>query len=170
MTKKTDTTVKKNNTPKTHHDESAEPVEPEREIRWYHFASAFAVLALFVYALVVFFSRFDLSLVGATATMEYRTSSGCTTDSEKTDYPAKRLGIHEGDMFFIDRKSGAIRRVDNEAEATYRIDSLSEMIKVSARVTVDDEWESRDRYWAHGYRSQVTDESCNEFNQITFVK
>lgn len=167
MSKKTDMTEKEIRAPKS--KKTSEEVQPkEREIRWYHFASAFVVLLLFVYALSVFFTRFDPSLVGARANMKFTSSGGCTAGLDNISYATRRFGINNGDMFYLERAEGKIRHVDNESEANFRIDDIGATVKLSVRNQTSDEWVEQERYWEYDYTYSSDNEECKDINKITF--
>ena len=122
---------------------AAEEEEVDKEVRWYHFVAAIAAIGLVVAAFFVILNRFDLSLVGAEATM--RIAVGCSTniagdDINSDSLSARFLGVKEGDMFIV-VFGGEVKRTDNEEEANFKIREVTSMnVKYAYRKHDTKEW------------------------------
>lgn len=152
-------------------DKTEEVEELDREIRWYHFAAAIAVIVLAGVAIVTALNHFDVSLVNSAATLKLSVfqcgtstedvQSGASADSEKY------LGVNDGELYAIDGDRGKVKRVKNEDEANLRIDKVDSQIKFS--IKINDEWKEYRKNWGSTNYFDLSDEKqCGVTTGLTF--
>jgi hypothetical protein len=152
-------------------DTTEEVKELEREIRWYHFAAAIAVIILAGVAIVTALNHFDVSLVNSAATLKLSVfqcgtntediQSGASADSEKY------LGVNDGELYAIDGDRGKVKRVKNEDEANLRIDKVDSQIKFS--IKINDEWKEYRKNWGSTNYFDLSDEKqCGVTTGLNF--
>ena len=152
-------------------DTTEEVEELEREIRWYHFAAAIAVIILAGVAIVTALNHFDVSLVNSAATLKLSVfqcgtntediQSGASADSEKY------LGVNDGELYAIDGDRGKVKRVKNEDEANLRIDKVDSQIKFS--IKINDEWKEYRKNWGSTNYFDLSDEKqCGVTTGLNF--
>lgn len=152
-------------------DTTEEVKELEREIRWYHFAAAIAVIILAGVAIVTALNHFDVSLVNSAATLKLSAfqcgtntediQSGASADSEKY------LGVNDGELYAIDGDRGKVKRVKNEDEANLRIDKVDSQIKFS--IKINDEWKEYRKNWGSTNYFDLSDEKqCGVTTGLNF--
>jgi len=152
-------------------DTTEEVKELEREIRWYHFAAAIAVIILAGVAIVTALNHFDVSLVNSAATLKLSVfqcgtntediQSGTSADSEKY------LGVNDGELYAIDGDRGKVKRVKNEDEANLRIDKVDSQIKFS--IKINDEWKEYRKNWGSTNYFDLSDEKqCGVTTGLNF--
>lgn len=152
-------------------DKTEEVEELDREIRWYHFAAAIAVIVLAGVAIVTALNHFDVSLVNSAATLKLSVfqcgtstedvQSGASADSEKY------LGVNDGELYAIDGDRGKVKRVKNEDEANLRIDKVDSQIKFS--IKINDEWKEYRKNWGSTNYFDLSDEKqCGVTTGLNF--
>ena len=152
-------------------DKTEEVEELDREIRWYHFVAAIAVIVLAGVAIVTALNHFDVSLVNSAATLKLSVfqcgtstedvQSGASADSEKY------LGGNDGELYAIDGDRGKVKRVKNEDEANLRIDKVDSQIKFS--IKINDEWKEYRKNWGSTNYFDLSDEKqCGVTTGLNF--
>lgn len=152
-------------------DKTEEVEELDREIRWYHFVAAIAVIILAGVAIVTALNHFDVSLVNSAATLKLSVfqcgtstedvQSGASADSEKY------LGVNDGELYAIDGDRGKVKRVKNEDEANLRIDKVDSQIKFS--IKINDEWKEYRKNWGSTNYFDLSDEKqCGVTTGLNF--
>ncbi len=152
-------------------DKTEEVEELDREIRWYHFAAAIAVIVLAGVAIVTALNHFDVSLVNSAATLKLSVfqcgtstedvQSGASADSEKY------LGVNDGELYAVDGDRGKVKRVENEDEANLRIDKVDSQIKFS--IKINDEWKEYRKNWGSTNYFDLSDEKqCGVTTGLNF--
>lgn len=152
-------------------DTTEEVKELEREIRWYHFAAAIAVIILAGVAIVTALNHFDVSLVNSAATLKLSVFQ-CGTNTEDIQSGAsaeseKYLGVNDGELYAIDGDHGKVKRVKNEDEANLRIDKVDSQIKFS--IKINDEWKEYRKNWGSTNYFDLSDEKqCGVTTGLNF--
>lgn len=152
-------------------DTTEEVKELEREIRWYHFAAAIAVIILAGVAIVTALNHFDVSLVNSAATLKLSVFQ-CGTNTEDIQSGAsaeseKYLGVNDGELYAIDGDRGKVKRVKNEDEANLRIDKVDSQIKFS--IKINDEWKEYRKNWGSTNYFDLSDEKqCGVTTGLNF--
>ena len=152
-------------------DKTEEVEELDREIRWYHFVAAIAVIVLAGVAIVTALNHFDVSLVNSAATLKLSVfqcgtstedvQSGASADSEKY------LGVNDGELYARDGDRGKVKRVKNEDEANLRIDKVDSQIKFS--IKINDEWKEYRKNWGSTNYFDLSDEKqCGVTTGLNF--
>ena len=152
-------------------DTTEEVKELEREIRWYHFAAAIAVIILAGVAIVTALNHFDVSLVNSAATLKLSVfQSGTNTEDIQSGTSAdseKYLGVNDGELYAIDGDRGKVKRVKNEDEANLRIDKVDSQIKFS--IKINDEWKEYRKNWGSTNYFDLSDEKqCGVTTGLNF--
>ncbi len=122
-------------------------------IRWYHIVATVVVAALMITAFVVFFRRFNPSLVGSEQTLQI--AAHCDGAQGENRY----FGVAEKDLFVAD-ESGNVSKTTNRDEALLEVLAL-EGSQVKVNVKNDDEWVYK--YFHYGATESETvreTESC----------
>ena len=152
-------------------DTTEEVKELDREIRWYHFAAAIAVIILAGVAIVTALNHFDVSLVNSAATLKLSVFQ-CGTNTEDIQSGAsadfeKYLGVNDGELYAIDGDRGKVKRVKNEDEANLRIDKVDSQIKFS--IKINGEWKEYRKNWGSTNYFDLSDEKqCGVTTGLNF--
>lgn len=141
-----------------------EAVETEYSIRWYHIAATAVVLILLVCAIVVFFRRFNPSLVSSDYTMKI--SAHCVDETAEDRY----FGVNAGDLYLV-TADRVVAKADNREEAQLEIVELGDS-KVDIKIKNEQgEWEEQDLHYGALQTSTVSEiEDCKLVIDYTFNK
>ncbi len=143
---------------KIKHNEQPDIVDSPR---WYHFTALIAVLILAGFAVYKLINRYDVSILGASHTVDIYHGCDAVNPDEPTDDSDRKYrsyGLREGDMF------GKDGLTSNEEEAYVRIIKFEGDYAVVSRHSDDNDW--AERTVDYGVIQSVylyqNDESCVE--------